>query len=219
MKNIFCIIIVILISLKGYGQDSLRKNYFNISEFKVGKTYNFVDVNKKGDLHQWRMYYKLEASDTVFYTDGLDEQNRIIEVFVEKLQIDGSKMIAYHTVDFDSTGNGEKIISSIMMNNVYKYNQEEYPIEWSTLSSEVYGRVKLTKRRSIVSTSETQIIFKASYDCLVFKDEFKVEYLDANQVYKFHQLSYYAVGFGLVRYKRTMPNGLERDYRLKEIIQ
>ena len=54
---------------------------------------------------------------------------------------------------------------------------------------------------------------------LVFKDEFTVEYLDANQVYNFHQLSYYAVGFGLVRYNRVMANGIEVDYWLKEIIQ
>jgi hypothetical protein len=219
MKHIILYTIIILCSFKGYSQDNFRKNYFKISEFKEGKTYEFIDVKNKDNTHRWKMYYKIESSDTIFYTDGLDDKNRVVEVFIEKLQLDGTKMIGYHTIKFDSIGGSQKVNYDIMSNNVFKYNQEKYPLEWSVLSSGQYGREKLTKKRVVVSKNETQNIYNKTYDCLVFKDEFTVEYLDIKQVYNFYQLSYYAKDFGLVRYNRFMPNGKELDYRLFKIIK
>ncbi len=219
MKNIFLYAILILLSFKVYGQDNFRENYFKVSEFKKGKTYSFIDVNNEDNTHNWQMHYKIESSDTVFYTNGLDKKNRVIEVFIEKLQIDGTKMMGYQTIDFDSIGGNQKMTYDIMSTDVYKYNQEKYPLVWSVLSSGPYGREKLTKKRVVVSKNETQNIYKTVYNCLVFKDEFTLEYLDVNQVINFYQLSYYAKGFGLVRYNRFLPDGKELDYRLFKIIE
>ena len=219
MKNTLFYTIIILCSLKIYSQDNFRKNYFNISDFKEAKTYEFIDIKNKDSHHSWKMYYKIEASDTIFYTDGLDNKNRVTEVFIEKLQSDGTKMIGYQIINFDSNGSNQKMTYEIKSDDVFKYNQEKYPLVWSVLSSGPYGREKMTKKRSVVSKNEIQNIFNENYNCLVFKDEFTVEYLDINQVYNFYQLSYYAKGFGLVRYNRFIPDGKELDYRLLKIIK
>ena len=218
MKHILLHTVIILCSCKGYCQDNFRKNYFKISEFKKGKIYKFIDIKNKGNIHKWKMYYKIESSDTIFHTDVLDNKNRIIEVFIEKLQGDGTKMIGYQTINFDSIGLSQKVNYDIMSDNIYKYNQEKYPLVWSVSSSGQYGRKKVTKKRALVSKNESQDIYKKHYNCLVFKDEFIIEYLDMDQVYKFYQLSYYAKNFGIVRYNRFMPDGKELDYRLHKII-
>jgi len=222
VKILLIISVLFLSGLNGFGQktqDNFRGNYFNISEFNKGKIYNFIDVRNKDNTHNWQMYYKIESSDTIFYTDGLDEKNRVIEVFIEKVQADGTKMMEYYTINYDSTGASKKVTYDIMSRNVYKYTEEKYPLTWSVLSRGQYGREKLTKKRTIASKNETQNIYNKSYNCLVFRDEFSVEYLDINQVYNFYQLSYYAKGFGLVRYNRFMQDGKELDYRLLKIIE
>ena len=214
---IFIVLNVLLLS--PCNSQGLRPYYFNMPNFNKGKVYVFTNQNDTTQVQYWHMYTKITNNDTLFVTDGLDQKNRPVEVFVERIKSNNTLMEDYYFIRYDSSGNETKISSTIIKNQVYSFNYLKDSLVWSVKYEDTYGEEQLSKTRSLKKLDVKQIIGGESYQCVLFRDDFNVHLTNTNQTYNFYQDSYYAKNIGLVRFVRTLSNGVVMDYQLTEVIE
>jgi len=187
-----------------------------MSHFSTPKTYVFKNVNDTLNLAYWKMYYKIENQDTMFYTNVSSADMKTTEIFKEKINTDSSTLNEYLLVSYDSLQS--EIINkvNVINNDVFIFATNDSTIEWKININDKNISSYLSKKRTLVDT--TNLTYgNIEYECLVYKDDFLYKVPSYNINDKFSQLSYYAKGLGLIRYTRTLPTGKVLDFKLNKI--
>ena len=212
MRTIFSILTLFLVT--ACSSPDFKAYYFQVSDFETPKHYIFKDQNRKGFVHHMKMYYKLVDEDTIFYTEGLNEEEKLVEMFVEKMGDSGAMMLDYYFVHYDKDSSGLRTDSRVLDSGVYSFYENGFPLQWKVVINTGDGIERYSKDRSFSRTASVNVLGE-SKPCLVLKDEMKMSGGWGKSSYI--QESYYAKGLGLVRYKRFFPEGYVADFQLMEI--
>jgi hypothetical protein len=216
MKKLLTIFGFIIAVIGCNKQDvDLKEFYFQMKDFSESKTYVFVDQSSPDDVINFKMYYKIIDSDTIFTSETFNADEKLIEVFVEKIDASKSTMSDYCMVNYNSQGIPVQQFANIIETEVYSYSSNSYPLTWKLKMEEGNNEHFVIKKRSIQEVDGKVNVLGKLMDCIVFNDEYLIE--DNYGLTKFHQESYYAKGLGLVGYKRFIDDNHVMNYRLQEI--
>lgn len=212
MRTILSILSLILIT--ACSSPDFKAHYFQVSDFETPKHYIFIDQNEEGLVHHMKMYYKVEDEDTIFYTEGLNQDLKLVEMFIEQVSDSGARMLDYYFVNYDKDSSGVRTESRVVNSGVYAFNEKGFPLKWKVVINSGNGIEKYTKNRSYDRVATVDVLGERK-SCVVLKDEMEMKGGWGTNTYI--QESFYAKGMGLVKYKRYFPGGYVADFQLMEI--
>lgn len=180
--------------------------YFNLADFVEPKVYFYQNQADPSLSHYWKISSVL--SDSLLITEAYGADFKQFEVFTEKYDSIGSKVIEYISLsETDST------FSDIIESEVYRWNSEEaYSYSIKYIRSGIYLGYRKDRKFQALDSME---ILGDRIEVARFKDEYT--YFHGFVTHE-HQQSFYSKEYGLVRFLRfDEVNKTNETYILKAI--
>lgn len=196
-------------------QESFKEYYFPIGVEKEVKVYKYIDKNNPENIEYWKVTTNPETNRIL--TESFRSDFTLYNVFEEVLTNDGAELIFYR--DFEKNEQGEMIpVDGIIIDkDVYKWDDTsayKYTVQYD---SPRYGNEQFIKERNKIRFVDIDVN-GTDYSTIKFLDNYEVKSLENESGYKFHQLTYYAKGVGMVKYQRYLPDNTVVELELIQIL-
>lgn len=180
--------------------------YFPVKDFFTERTDCFVNKNDTTDKSYWTMKTYLSGRDTIFQTSIYDSEKRILDFTTEKVINGNAKINSYILYDYDSEGT--KIASECVVLDSVLFKPSQ------VIGESIKWRIKFRdfRYRTDCELSKVRTLVSEEGNKKVFTDEMSFNVVGSSSGYKYKATMVYQKGMGLVSYKMTLPNGIEKDY-------
>jgi len=176
------------------------------------KIYKYVDRNDTTYVEYWKI--KTDPIKKTIVTESYRSNLKIYNVFQEELKDDGAYLTKYE----DYNSNQKAIPSEITKNKVYKWtgtSSYSYSVTYEVENENIKDR--MTKTRKQIGFENIEVSNKI-YNTVKFLDLYKMEMLGLDLDYNMEQITFYAKDFGMVEYRRFIPNGNSIELELDKIL-
>lgn len=186
--------------------------YFDLDDFITPKYYVLTCSEDSTKTQYWKI--TSNAEDQVLITQSFDYQFQCFEVFVERYDNEGSKLVSYDIILPDV-----EFPTLPLRKDVFNWSsKKEY--KYAVKCSDNYATYLFTKRRIVHGT---EVINAMGKQCTALKIRGNYMYQDLGneprrEDYGFWQYSYYVNGMGFVEYQRYFPDGSEVNLKLTKIL-
>lgn len=214
IKNIPFLILMFIISSCS-AQENLKNYYYPIGQKKEVKVYKYVDKIKPENVEYWKV--TTNPKTNTILTESYTTDFRLYNIFEERLDTNGAKIIRYS--DFDQNDNGQniRIDGTVVDKDVYQWKDNgkyKYSVKYR---SPKYGNEQFIKERT-KNSFENIKIKGTEYQTVKFMDEYEIKSLENEQNYEFYQFTYYSKDIGMVKYQRYHPDGTTIELELEQIL-
>jgi hypothetical protein len=178
--------------------------YFPVTKFNSINVYTFMNKNDTTDQSHWHMKAFYNGKDTVLKTTIVDANNRINEVFIEKISGGNSTLQSYFMYNYDSKGVSYNTSCEILENNMYRADQKVgESIKWKISFYDPNSqKCELTKTRTLKEVKENKKIFLDDFTLVITQKAF---------IGNYSMESVYQKNKGLISYKLMFPNGQVKE--------
>lgn len=207
----FCVILIALFNNKG-NHEQLMDYYFQFDSEPTVRVFHYID----GTTGKTKMHWKVSTNPEkrTITTDTYNEDYNLINTFVEVVGEDEANLLAYTDYVQDDQQNTIKVEAEVRRDIVYSIGSK--PISYIVQYNDTFGRTELEKTRTF-KRYDLVNIRGTEYQCAIFQEKYHFHWLDMGDHFYFDQLSYYALGLGLVKIDRTTKE--KKDFLdLKEVI-
>jgi len=194
---------------------TIKKYYFQISDFNDSKIYKYECKSKSNKTQYWKL--TSNETDNTLITEAFKSNFKQYEYFKEKFTKNGSKLLEFISFRYDNNDKKMEIIKIPIELDVYKWKTEKpykYSVEYVEKN---YGKIIFQKERRYIG-KEVILVFGKKYNAIKLEGIYKTKVISTNQVYEYKQFSYYVKGFGLVKMEKKFPNGKKETFELTEIM-
>ncbi|SCY10309.1 hypothetical protein SAMN05192588_1165 [Nonlabens sp. Hel1_33_55] len=197
------------------GQENLREYYYSIGDKEQIQIYQYVDKFDTENIEYW----KVTGSPTTktILTESFNSDFELYNIFEEHLDDKGAAVFRYADFQIKKNESSIRINGTVIDSMVFKWlDSEKYQYSINYLDP-AFGEMNFLKKRTLDEFVDFTL-FETEYETAKFKDEYEMIQLNANEVYKFYQFTYYARNIGMVKYERFYPDGRKVQLELKQIL-
>ena len=209
MKRYLLLILLFVFTINSFSQcNEFKKFYYQIPKKKESKVYKFKDFYSE-EYYYWKIIADPESQ--TIRTDFYDANFNNANIFIEKLDNEGSKLIQYTVFDSDN----HPIDLEIIENDVFKWcDKKAFKYTINEQLSEDLERVSKVRK---VKGIETITIDGKAYETLKLIDTYHYYYKNG-KIGKTTSMTFYAPGMGIIENRIYSSDNVIRKMQLKEII-
>jgi len=205
MKISLYILFFTLSSFSCHSQENLKDYYYQFGKEKETKIYQYINTNDPLDIAYWKVITNPITKEIITY--GIDEDFELRNVFKEKIVSRGSILFEFTVFDKNFFGFQKEKKTTVLKKKVYSWNKDEVCIQSYKFKDSEFGEIEIQKTREFEKIESLSLGGKM-YEVAKFIDVHKTSLLRENDFQEELTYSYYAKGFGMIKY---------RNYGIEEV--
>ena len=215
MKTKSCFLFLLLFASKSFCQKNLKNFYYQIGDKKEVKIYKYIDRNNPEYIFYWEVI--LNPEDHSITTNSYDSDLVKGDSFYETLNRRGTALREYSVFEKNMFGFLRERKAKVSDDKVYQWDiKKKKPYQYKVIYTDKFGETSLRKSR-VFEGIDTIQIKDATHVVAKFRDDYQFKLLDGDDSYGFTQMSYYAEGIGMIKYRRYIPDAI-MDIELETVL-
>lgn len=213
MKLLFKVLFLFLCCSNCYSQENLRDYYYQFGKEKETKIYQYVNTSDPSDIAYWKVITNPTTKEIITY--GINEDFEQMNVFKEKIVSGGSILFEFTVFDKNFFGFQKEKKTTVVKKKVYSWNKDEVCIQSYKFKDSEFGEIEMQKSREFEKIDSLNLDGKV-YEVAKFMDVHKTIFLKDKDFEEQLTYSYYARGFGMIKYRNYGIEGV-REMEFKRL--